>query len=62
MANTLTHANGNVYDGKWRGGRESGTGRLIFEGGSKAYEGTWHNGAQHRQGKEISLSDGWVLR
>jgi hypothetical protein len=58
----FTRANGDTYEGEWRRGKQWGKGRLVSENGTKAHEGHWSDGVLHGEGKEISLSDGTVLR
>ena len=44
--------NGSIYQGEWKDGLRSGTGRIIYKSGS-FYEGNWNNDQVCGNGKYI---------
>ena len=47
----MTHANGDIYQGEWKGGKANGFGVFVDTHGSM-YEGTWKDDQQHGNGTE----------
>ena len=46
-----TYADGDVYEGDWKGGKKHGKGKLSDAGGN-VYEGDWKRGKKHGRGKK----------
>merc|ERR1712054_372861 len=49
---TYTYANGNIYEGQWRAGKQHGQGRLTYKDGA-AYEGQFKDDAFDGKGAFI---------
>lgn len=47
----MTHANGDIYQGEWKGGKANGQGTFVDTNGSM-FKGEWHNDVYHGNGAE----------
>lgn len=49
----MTYSNGNTYEGEWKEGIKSGTGKMTWKEKKEEYEGSWLNGKPNGYGTYI---------